>query len=444
MVREGVSMNALTARVVESLRRRRLLTSFPPGARLPVPTVNKVEFYPSFHCNDNCPHCITRSGPDREETLSPDDAVAVVRRVAEFSVLKRLREIFGGGEFRCEAPDRCRELEALEDPPGRLSDPLKAAYADCLQGRGCTSKWVVDSSSMELNFGRPSIRISGGEFSLWPFKVDGEEQPKERRSYFQSRLLEEIRTSLPEYDVWILTNGRFAVNQDRADEIIKSWAEGAGTRAGGGRTRVCVSVDVFHRPPPKSTVEEMLSRMWTACRECGLGAPFIYGISNNRVGYLGRAFARFEAGTMAPHQIRNISGSSFNPVTSITVDPVDLVGADGCREVKGFYFEHGPACVLANNIVVAPSGHLVYCCACLGDYGDFVHEPRACLERLVTEPVSMMLRRAGTVAPLLQTAIELDPTIAVFGTGEHAGVTASTCYQMMTGERQRAGGPPRR
>jgi len=47
----------------------------------------------------------------------------------------------------------------------------------------------------------------------------------------------------------------------------------------------------------------------------------------------------------------------------------------------------------------------------------------------------LMLRRAETAIPLLNTAVELDPTIKVLGAGEHPAVTGSTCYQLMTGKR---------
>ncbi len=183
----------------------------------------------------------------------------------------------------------------------------------------------------------------------------------------------------------------------------------------------------------------MLDSIWGASRRHGLGAPFLYGVPNNRIGYLGRAFGRFEVGTLEPHEIENASCSPFNPVSCMSVDPIDLVCQGGCKEVRGFYFEHAGGCLLANNIVISPSGRMVYCCACLGDYGDFVNEPGRCLERVVLDPVSMMLRRTETVVPLLETAAELDPTIEVLGTGPHPAVTASTCYQMMTGERTGTG-----
>lgn len=428
-------MNDLVAAVIEKARQRGVLPSIPEAIAVSVPAINKVEFYPTFRCNDRCAHCITKSGPERTETLRPDDAATIVKHIAHFSTLRRLKLLYGDGRFRCDPPDGCRELEAMEGPPRQLTDSLKRAYADCLQGKGHSAKWISGSSSFDLNFGRPSIRISGGEFFMWPFEIDGHVLADDDRLDEQGKLLGKMRSLLPEYDVWILTNGRFATSRERADRVIERWARHANAPTAGGKTRICISVDVFHTPPRTSSVEQMLARIWPASRTYGLGAPFLYGIPNNRIGYLGRAFGRFPIGQLKKGRIKNVSRSAFNPPTDITVDPIDLIATDGCKEVKGFVFEHGSACLLANNVVVAPPGHLVYCCACLGDYGDFVSEPQRCLKRMVTDPMSLMLRRADTVMPMMNIAVELDPTIKVFGSGEHAAVTGSTCYQLMTGER---------
>ncbi|MDD5154071.1 MAG: radical SAM protein [Desulfovibrionales bacterium] len=428
-------MKILTAEVIETLKGRGLLPSLPEGPPIPLPAVNKVELYLSFHCNDRCAHCVTTSGPERQETLSPDDAITVIKHVAQFSVLRQLDRLFGKGEFRCALPQQFLDLEARKVPPKRLSESLKTAYVDCLQGNGCNSQWITGSLSFNLNFGRPSIRISGGEFFMWPARTNGKELSDNQRLDFQGQLLREIRTLLPDYDVWILTNGRFAVSREHADKVIEAWARHANSPNAGGKTRICISVDVFHRPPPGSSVEEMLDRIWAATRKYGLSAPFLYGIPNDWIGYLGRVFGNFKVGRMKKHTVKNVSGSSFNPVMDLMVDPLDLVGADGCREVKGFYLRHSSGVLIANNIYIAPSGHMVYCCACLGSYGDFVREPKRCLENLVRDPISLMLRRAETAISLLNTAVELDPTIKVLGTGEYPAVTGSTCYQLMTGKR---------
>ena len=428
-------MTELTARVVKVMRERGMLPSFAAGTVLPLPAVNKVEFYPTFRCNDSCDHCITRSGPDREETLDPEDAATSIENVATFSVVARMRRLYGEGDFRCKPSVQCIELGRRQRPPAKLDDPLKKAYAECLQGKGNVAEWVTHSERIRLNYGRPSVRISGGEFYMWPFRLAGRKLSEDERLRHQSQLVGEIRFRLPDYDTWILTNGRFATSRDRADKVVGHWARNANSLEAGGRTRLCISVDIFHRPPAGGTVEEMLESIWRASHRHGLGAPFLYGISNNRIGYLGRAFEQFRVGVLEPHEIKNASCSTFNPASCMSVDPIDLVCQGGCREVKGFYFEHAGGCLLANNIVISPSGRMVYCCACLGDYGDFVNEPARCLERVVLDPVSIMLRRTETAIPFLETAVELDPTVQVFGAGPHPAVTASTCYQMMTGER---------
>ena len=78
---------------------------------------------------------------------------------------------------------------------------------------------------------------------------------------------------------------------------------------------------------------------------------------------------------------------------------------------------------------------MVYCCACLGSYGDFVNQPQECLHNIVTDPLACALRKKETVIPLLELAVELDSTIRIFGTGEHKAVTGSTCYQLLSGVR---------
>ena len=103
-------VNSLVTQVVETLQRRRLLPDVPEAVARSVPAVNKVELYPTFVCNDGCEHCITRSGPQRRQTLAPDDAGLVLEHVRDYSILTRLRQVLGDGHFRCIIPDRQREL----------------------------------------------------------------------------------------------------------------------------------------------------------------------------------------------------------------------------------------------------------------------------------------------------------------------------------------------
>ena len=428
-------MNPVVKEVLERLRQRGLLPSIPEEADAPLPAINKVELYPTFRCNDRCEHCVTQSGPEMKESLSPDEAGTVVRNIAEFSVVNRSRALFGEGRLQCQPPRRCSQLAAMEHPPKILTDSLLQDYAHCIQGRGTTCKWGGPGGSFDLNFSRPSIRISGGEFFMWPPRTDGKELSWDQRLPFQTRLLEQIRYDLPDYDIWILTNGRFATSQERADVVMEHWGERAVSPNGRGTTRVCISTDVFHRSPQNSTIQEMLERIFAACRKHSQHAPFLYGIVNHTIAYLGRAFDRFKVGTLDVNEIRNASGIPLNPAGSITVDPIDLVEREGCREVKGFWLQHGSKVLISNDIVVSPSGRLAYCCACLGDYGDFLREPGSSLRRIAVDPISVMLRRKETVIDLLTTAVQVDPSISICGTYENAAVTGSTCYQMMTGVR---------
>ncbi len=400
---------------------------------MPPVAVNKVELYLSFHGNDRCAHCVTCSGPHRQEMLLPDDARKVLRNVRDFSILTRLRQLSSVGHFRFARPRRCRELDTIERPPSELTAQLIGDYADCLMGKGYTSEWVGEGLTTTLPFGRPSIRLSGGEFFTWPHKLGGKPVEEDRRLELQCELLQQIRDILPEYDIFILTNGRFASSQQRADKVLAAWS--GCSPAGGGRTRLSISIDVFHRPPPGSTVEEMLNRIWVACRKVNMGAPFLYGVTNARVGLVGRALTQLGCCKAEVSLITDMSGSGLNPRASLCLDPVDLAATDGCNELKGFFCETEYGIIPVNNIVVTPEGRMAYCCACVGDYGDFVHEPRRCLRNVLLDPVSVMLRRHETAVKLLNIAVKLDPSIKVFGTGENAAITGSTCYQMLTGRR---------
>jgi len=91
--------------------------------------------------------------------------------------------------------------------------------------------------------------------------------------------------------------------------------------------------------------------------------------------------------------------------------------------------------MLVDNIVIMTTGQLAYCCVCVGDFGNFLYEPENALKSITTDPVAMMLRREQTAINLLNIAVELDPTIKVFGYGKNAAVTGSTCYQFLSGKR---------
>ncbi len=429
-------MQNLVEKVVETVKKRNMVPDLPEKDYLPVPWINKVELYLTFYGNDRCEHCVTCSGPHRKETLSPENAKNIIQNIAQYSILKKLRDSFGEGEYHFDRLGKCRILEAKRKPPKKLTNSLKTDYADCLMGKGYTSKWVGKYSTIDLNFGRPSIRLSGGEFSMWPHSLNGKVLSQEERLCYQQELLEYIRKTLPEYDIWILTNARFAASRKKAENFITHWAgESGNSITGGAKTRICISVDVFHRPPPQSTVEEMLKRIWSAARKYGLGAPFLYGVTSSKIGLVGRALQNFKCGKIKNDEICNVSRSSFNETESIIADPIDLIATGGCDELKGFFIKTGQGIILVNNIVILPSGHLAYCCVCVGNYGNFLNDPKGSLKKMVSDPVSVMLRRAETARKLLDIAVELDSSIKVMGTGGYTNATGSTCYQMLSGKR---------
>lgn len=426
-------MQTLIKDVIKTAQQRSVMPQFPDSVRFPLPAINDVELYLTFHGNDTCAHCITNSGPHRKEIMTPNNAKKVIGNIAKFSVLTRLHRVERDGTFVFKRPQKWRVLDSREEPPDKLTDRLRQDYTDCLMGKGYTSQWNSKSGVTELNFGRPSIRISGGEFYTWPHELNGRKLDEGERLYYQRNLLDYIREALPEYDIFILTNGRFAESYSKTIRVIDHWS-GKET-AFGGLTRVCISVDIFHKPPRNSTVEEMLQRAWDACKLFGMGAPFLYGNASYRIGIMGRALDVYSCCKMASPERLNVSGSTINLPEKIEFDPIDLVTTGGCNELKGFICETEYGTILVNNIVVLPTGRLAYCCACIGDFGDFIEQPMQCLDNILKDPVAMMLRREQTAINLLNIAVELDPTIKVFGRGKFAAVTGSTCYQMLSGKR---------
>ncbi len=428
-------MNTLVTQVVNKLRSEKKIPGIIDPGRIPVPAVNKVELYLTLNCNDYCPHCITNSGPGNTLTLQPDAVEKIIKNIKKFSILNHLGSLLGPGRYSCIPDKNLKQLETLAKPPGRLDRRIKEAYSAALQGREDISFWTTEKGEeIKLPFGRPSLRLSGGEFFQWPHRLNGEIVETEDRLEYQKKLLDKIREDLPYYDIWILTNGKFAGNLSITDKTIEKWTNSGKDAQRDGKTRICISLDMFHTPPPNSTVEDMLYRIWTSCKRKGACSPFLYGVPNNRISLLGRAFKNFGTG-MQREKMINRSGSLINPVKDLVIDPVDLISSDGCNEVKGFLVQQGHKSIIANNIVVSPEGNLVFCCACLGNYGDFVSEPEKCLKNLVVNPVSLMLRKADTATELLNTAVKLDPSIKIFGKGIHPAVTGSTCYQMISGER---------
>ncbi len=426
-------MKPVLEKVLKKLNRKNLLPQLPDGFKAPTPAIKNVELYLSFYGNDRCEHCITNSGPHRKEVMPPKNARTILENIAAFSVINRLTTVANGGKFVFNPPHKCMELDKLSQPPEKMTEDLIQKYSQCLTGKGYSSRWIKGESSMHLNFGRPSLRISGGEFYTWPHLIEGQKIEENKRLLFQKQLLNDIREILPDYDIFILTNGRFAESDEKTRRVIKHWA--GGTTKAGARTRLSISLDIFHRPPNGSTVEQMLKRIWAACKTSGLGAPYLYGINNHWVALAGRALQTFGCCHSSNTHFKNVSGSSYNPVDNIKLDPVDLVAKGGCDELKGFVCQTKYGTILVNNIVIMPTGRLAYCCVCVGDFGNFLENPQLALKRIVTDPVAMMLRKEQTAINLLNIAVESDPTIKVFGSRENAAVTGSTCYQLLSGSR---------
>ena len=430
------TMTELIPRLVERVTSSGYLPEIPATDELPIPSINKVELYLSFHGNDTCLHCITSSGPHRNELLHPRSAEIAIRHIADYSVLNTLNKVCSGGTPRFFQSSELKRFDAEPAPPESLHDELIVDYANAIMGKGCSGEWYHASGSFPLNFGRPSIRLSGGEFYTWPHQLNGRKVDEAERLAYQKQLLATIRSHLPEYDIWILTNGRFAESDEKADQVISRWADdgrhGAPER---GQTRIVVSVDPFHRPPKGSTVEAMLDRLWRSSFAHLNRAPYIYSITNKKLFLVGRALKHFKCGSLTRHEIKNVSCSSMVNGDRLITDPNNLCASDGCEELKGFVCRTPAGGLLVNNIVISDKGNLAYCCVGVGDYGDFIQHPRKALVQMLKDPISRMLRNGRSAEKLLNLAVELDPSIKVFGESSQERAAGSTCYQLLSGAR---------
>jgi len=422
--------NPLLNDLLLNLRDEGLLPEDPSvnNSCIPTPLVNSVELYLSFHGNDCCSHCLTFSGPHREEVLSPEDAYKILLSLREHSLIKRIKGEKGFKELRFyRSPEKCA-LDNREKPPESFSRDLVSLYADCLQGVGDITVIEKKTASCQLRKSRPTIRLSGGEFYLWPHRIDDRETTEEERAGCQRLLLETIRYLLPEYDIWILTNGRFAESRECAERTVRNWLDFSEYRTRRNQTRICLSVDCFHQPPRGRTRRDMLRYIWKAARKYSDTAPYIYGIPDYKVFLTGRALENFD------YRPQKYGTTAANPCPAET-DPTFLTDTDGCREVKGFLYAEGSRCIPVNNIVIDPLGNLCYCCACVGNYGSFLHYPEQSLRRVLTDPVSRLIRKGNTAEVFLNRAVELDPEIKIFGNSPREKAAGSTCYQVLSGFR---------
>ena len=422
----------LQQQVIKTAKEKGILPQIPEISKIPIPAIHKIEWDLTFRCNDRCKHCVTDSGPERKEFTTFSDAIKIIDNIAEHTLLKRVRDYFKDVEFCFKPPAKLKELENLENPPKELTDKLSRDYLDCLHGKNYDTTIKYNNTSKKISFGRPHIRLSGGEFFMWPYRSDNKILSYKKRLEKQSELLKEIRKKLPDYDIWILTNGRFATSQEKADEVIRCWTKNASPIDEQGKVRICISIDPFHKPPSSSTIEEMLSRIWKSCKKFNISSPFFYGIPGREIYYAGRAFSTMKTGDLK--NFKDISGSKFNPINNYCVATNDLSNT-GCNEVTGFSVKiDNNSMVLVNNINISPDGHLAFCCAQVGDYGDFVNDPVNTLRMLIAHPIAFMLRKKEFVVSFLNLVVEMDPTIKAYGVRRNAAV-GSTCYQLLTGKR---------
>ncbi len=412
--------NIFFEKLLNQLKKENLLPEIPEN--LPTPSINDVELYLSFYGNDACPHCITCSGPHRKEIMLPSDTKKIIDHIAQFSILQSLNRILKSGYFFSDTSKLKEKLDTRLCYPKKLDDTEIFQYADSIMGKADTSKWIINNNYLPLNFGRPAIRISGGEFYCWPRQIDGKILNENERLNYQQDLLQYIHKKLPQYDIWILTNGRFAETITQANKVIKKWAIPADTNA--GKVRICLSVDVFHKTPKNKTTNNMLKYIWKAVAKYNLAAPYIYSIPNKKIFLSGRAFKNFDEGTINKNN------------KQIIVDSNSLIPSNGCNELKGFVCETPHGNLLVNNIVVLPSGHLAYCCVAVGDYGSFLNTPEKTLKNITQNPIARMLSSGEYAFKLLELACKMDSSIKTYGQSKEKIASGATCYQLLSGVRK--------
>ncbi len=428
-----VDGNKFCNKVLDEAIKRDIVPNIPKLENTPIPAIHKIEWDLTFHCNDYCNHCVTDSGPKCKEFTTINDSYKIIENIQRYNLLSRIKELYNGkAEFEFSSSSILEKLEKMKKPPTQLNDKLSRSYLECLHGTNYQTLLKVKNSEKKLNFGRPHIRLSGGEFFTWP----NNDMKIEKRLKAQTKFLKKIREKLPDYDIWILTNGRFASSENYSDEVINFWSKNLEIEdKKTGKTRICISTDPFHSPPIDSTINDMLKRIWRSCKKYNFSAPFLYGIHGKEIYYAGRAFDKFNLGRL--NKLKNKSKSDFNPPKNYRVTTKDLIESDGCNELKGFFVKiKNNAFIPVNNININPSGHLTFCCAQVGDYGDFVNHPENTLKNIIINPISFILRRKKTAIPFLNLAYKMDSEIEIPKNVENAAVVSSTCYQMLSGKRK--------
>ncbi len=425
--------------VIKAAKNKKILPEMIPLDKTPIPAIHKVEWDLTFHCNDYCKHCVTNSGPECKEFTKTSDCEKIIENIKKYNLINRFRIIFKNKkiDFDFKSNSVLKKLENLKKPPAKLTEKISASYLECLHGNNYKTILKIGNEYKKLSFGRPHIRLSGGEFYTWPREKNGKTLDEKERLKEQSFFLKKLRKNLPEYDIWILTNGRFASNKDQTCKVLSFWNKHIDLENNDtGKTRICISTDPFHSPPSNSSIRDMLDNMWYACKKNHFSSPFLYGIPKKEIYFAGRAFETMDIGKYS--DFKNASKSNFNPTKNYKVTTNSLIKSDGCNELKGFFVKVGENLVIpSNNININPSGHLSYCCAQVGDFGDFVNNPVDTLKNVVRNPVAVMMRRGDTVSLFLNLVASMDPSIKVFGEGKEAAVVGSTCYQMLSGKRKK-------
>ena len=286
-----VDVNNFCNKVLEEAIKRDIVPNIPKLENTPIPAIHKIEWDLTFHCNDYCSHCVTNSGPKCKEFTNINDSNKIIDNIQRYNLLGRIKNLYNCEvKFEFSSSSILEKLEKIKKPPTTLNDKLSRSYLECLHGTNYQTVLKVNNSEKKLNFGRPHIRLSGGEFFTWP----NNDMKVEKRLEEQTRLLRKIREKLPDYDIWILTNGRFASSDDEADEVIRFWSKNLENEDKyTGKTRICISTDPFHSPPKNSTFKDMLERIWSSCKKYNFSAPFLYGIPGREIYYAGRAFDNF-------------------------------------------------------------------------------------------------------------------------------------------------------
>ncbi|MCG8569434.1 MAG: hypothetical protein MJB14_04785 [Spirochaetes bacterium] len=424
----------LISQVIEKSRKKGYIKTLPKHLTQLLPAIHNVELYLSFYGNDQCSHCITCSGPHRKETLSPLNAQKIISNIALYRIKNFIIHINGAGNYEFTHSPIKAALDKLPQPPLPFSNEILADYNQQMLNKDESASWKKIDTEEKLNFNRPSIRLSGGEFYCWPHQIEGKILTEAERLICQQELIQRIHQKLPEYDIWILTNGRFAESQEQADRVIQHWQVPAHLRTS-NRIRISLSIDPFHAPPHYSNHKQMIKRIWQSALKHLHHAPYIYSLARKKIFLAGRALQQINPKCHFKGHLHDQVNDLFSESVHLETEALDLEKNNGCDEVKGFICSTHNGSFLANNLYIHPQGNLAYCCACVGNYGDFIHHPEETLKNMVTDPISVMLRHGKSAACLMNMAIQLDPSLDILKNTSFPAANGTICYQLLSGKR---------